>query len=90
MTLLTLEISWIDAGYARQHTRGVQEVRNDRPGDDPLDEQLLRDALPALDKGERVARGYAVSNRDRSLGARLAGAIARRHGDAGLPPGSSL
>jgi glutamate synthase domain-containing protein 2/glutamate synthase domain-containing protein 1/glutamate synthase domain-containing protein 3 len=64
------------------------QVRNERPGDDPLDEQLLRDARPALDGGERVARGYAVGNRDRSLGARLAGAIARRHGDAGLPPGS--
>jgi glutamate synthase domain-containing protein 3 len=63
-------------------------VRNDRPGDDPLDEQLVRDARPALERGERVARGYAVGNRDRSLGARVAGAIARRHGDAGLPPGS--
>ncbi|MDF1524000.1 MAG: glutamate synthase large subunit, partial [Trueperaceae bacterium] len=63
-------------------------VRNDRPGDDPLDEQLVRDARPALERGERVARGYAVGNRDRSLGARLAGAIARRHGDAGLPAGS--
>jgi glutamate synthase (ferredoxin) len=64
------------------------EVRNDRPGDEPLDEQLLRDATPALLRGEPVARGYAVTNRDRSLGARIAGEIARRFGDAGLAPGS--
>jgi glutamate synthase (ferredoxin) len=64
------------------------EVRNDRPGDEPLDEQLLRDVAPALARAEPVARGYAVSNRDRSLGARIAGEVARRFGDAGLPPGS--
>ncbi|MBW6455034.1 MAG: glutamate synthase large subunit [Trueperaceae bacterium] len=63
-------------------------VRNDRPGDEPLDEQLLRDVAPALARAEPVSRGYAVSNRDRSLGARIAGEVARRFGDAGLPPGS--
>jgi glutamate synthase (ferredoxin) len=60
--------------------------RNDRPGDEPFDEQLVRDARPALDHGRTVVRSYAVTNRDRSLGAGLAGAIARLHGDAGLPP----
>lgn len=63
-------------------------VRNDRPHDEPLDEQLLRDAAPMLDGGTPVDRSYAVSNRDRSLGARLAGEIAYRLGDAGLPAGS--
>ncbi len=63
-------------------------VRNDRPGDEPLDEQLLRDVAPALARAAAVSRGYAVSNRDRSLGARIAGEIARRFGDAGLPSGS--
>jgi glutamate synthase (ferredoxin) len=63
-------------------------ARNDRPEREPLDEQLLRDALPAIEGGARVERGYAISNRDRSLGARVAGEIARRHGDAGLRAGS--
>jgi len=63
-------------------------VRNDRPGDEPLDEQLLRDALPAIEHAQPVLRSYAVSNADRSLGARLAGEIARRFGDAGLPAGA--
>ena len=61
------------------------EVRNDRPSDEPLDEQLLRDVGAALDASTEVDRAYAVANGDRSLGARVAGEIARRHGDAGLP-----
>ncbi len=78
-----------DASVAEPALRAPAiDVRNDRPGDEPLDEQLLRDAAPALARAEAVARGYAVSNRDRSLGARIAGEIARRYGDAGLPPGS--
>ncbi len=63
-------------------------ARNQRPEREPLDEQLVRDAAPALERGERVERGYAISNRDRSLGARVAGELARRYGDAGLPPGT--
>jgi glutamate synthase (ferredoxin) len=61
-------------------------TRNDRPGDEPFDAQLVRDAAPALLRGEPVVRSYTVTNGDRSLGAGLAGAIARLHGDAGLPP----
>jgi len=77
------------AGAAEAPSRARQrEVRNERPGDEPLDEQLLRDVEPALARAAPVARGYAVSNRDRSLGARIAGEIARRFGEAGLPPGS--
>jgi len=78
-----------EAAGARPARRAAHlEGRNDRPGDEPLDEQLLRDAAPALDLGRAVARSYAVSNRDRSLGARLSGEIARRFGDAGLPAGA--
>jgi len=75
-----------DPSGARARRR--RQPRNQRPEREPLDEQLVRDAAPALERGERVERGYAISNRDRSLGAALAGAIARRHGDAGLPAGS--
>jgi glutamate synthase domain-containing protein 2/glutamate synthase domain-containing protein 3 len=64
------------------------EIRNQRPGDDPLDAQLVNDVAPALERGEQVSRSYAVSNRDRSIGAGVAGAIAVRVGDQGLAPGS--
>jgi len=76
------------AGAEPVRRASATDVRNDRPGDEPLDEQLLRDVAPALARAEAVSRGYAVSNRDRSLGARIAGEVARRFGDAGLPPGS--
>jgi glutamate synthase (ferredoxin) len=67
--------------------RALRE-RNDRPEREPLDQQLVRDAAPSVERGETVHRGYAIGNRDRSLGAGVAGAIARVHGDAGLPPGT--
>ena len=63
-------------------------ARNHRPERKPLDAQLVLDAAGALERGARVERGYAISNRDRSLGAALAGALARRYGDAGLEPGT--
>ena len=60
--------------------------RNDRPGEHPLDERLLADAREALEEGRRVKLAYDVRNIHRSIGARLAGAIAQRYGDQGLPP----
>lgn len=63
------------------------QPRNDR-GDVPLDETLLRDAAPALERGEPVRLQYAIRNIHRTVGARLAGAIADRYGDAGLPDGT--
>ena len=68
--------------------RRRMQARNQRPEREPLDEQLVRDAAPALERAERVERSYAISNRDRSLGARLAGELARRYGDAGVPAGT--
>ncbi|MBA2666179.1 MAG: glutamate synthase large subunit [Trueperaceae bacterium] len=68
--------------------RRSRHTRNDRPENEPLDEQLVRDAHAAIHDGARVKRGYAIGNRDRSLGARVAGEVARAHGDAGLAPGS--
>lgn len=47
--------------------------------------QLLREAEPAL-RGERsIITQYQINNYDRSIGASLAGEVARRHGNAGLP-----
>ncbi|MEJ2503748.1 MAG: glutamate synthase-related protein, partial [Gemmatimonadota bacterium] len=59
--------------------------RNDRPEAEPLDEGLLRDVAPALEAGTPVRVRGAVRNSDRSVGARIAGAVAARHGGAGLP-----
>jgi glutamate synthase domain-containing protein 2/glutamate synthase domain-containing protein 1/glutamate synthase domain-containing protein 3 len=58
--------------------------RNDEPGE-PLDAQLVADARLALEQGTRVKLSYPIRNTDRTAGARLAGEIARRCGDKGLP-----
>jgi glutamate synthase domain-containing protein 3 len=59
-------------------------ARNDEPGE-PLDAQLIKDAAPALAAGTKVKLSYPIRNTNRTVGARLAGEIAKRHGDKGLP-----
>jgi glutamate synthase domain-containing protein 2/glutamate synthase domain-containing protein 1/glutamate synthase domain-containing protein 3 len=56
---------------------------------EPLaEEQLLDAAAPLLERGHGVLVHASIHNRDRAVGARLAGVIARRWGDAGLPRGT--
>ena len=52
------------------------------------EESLLHDAAPLLARGYGVLIHEQIRNRDRAVGARLAGEIARRWGDSGLPSGS--
>jgi glutamate synthase (ferredoxin) len=69
--------------------RRSQQRHNDRPEVvPPLDERLWRDAESALEHGEPIALSYPVNNGERSVGARLSGEIARRHGEQGLPAGT--
>jgi glutamate synthase domain-containing protein 2/glutamate synthase domain-containing protein 1/glutamate synthase domain-containing protein 3 len=51
-----------------------------------LGDRLAEEAVPALLRGERIELAYAITNRDRSVGARLGGAVAAAIGDAS-PPG---
>jgi glutamate synthase domain-containing protein 2/glutamate synthase domain-containing protein 1/glutamate synthase domain-containing protein 3 len=50
-----------------------------------LDEQVLRDCRSAIVDTACIVKGYQITNRDRSVGARLSGEIARYHRDVGLP-----
>lgn len=52
-----------------------------------LNKQILEDARPALEMGQPVQCTYEIHNTDRTVGATLAGEIARRYGDQGLPEG---
>ena len=52
-----------------------------------LDDQILPEAMPALERGERVRIAHDVRNHHRSVGARLAGEVGYRYGLEGLPPG---
>ncbi|MDT8382804.1 MAG: glutamate synthase large subunit [Gammaproteobacteria bacterium] len=49
-----------------------------------LAEQMVADALPAIEAGSGGTFSYAVKNTDRSIGARLSGEIAVRHGDLAM------
>ncbi len=62
-------------------------ARNTRP-DQPYDETHLMQLLPAIETGQSIELHLPLRNVHRSVGARLAGAIAQRWGDAGLPDGS--
>jgi glutamate synthase (ferredoxin) len=62
-------------------------TRNARP-DDPYDAAHLMPLLPAIEAGRPVELHLPLRNIHRTVGARLAGAIAARAGDAGLPEGS--
>ncbi len=62
--------------------------RNDRPGLVSLDNEILGDLEPYLDCALPFSGSYQIRNHHLTVGARVAGAIAERHGDEGLPPGS--
>jgi glutamate synthase domain-containing protein 2/glutamate synthase domain-containing protein 1/glutamate synthase domain-containing protein 3 len=64
------------------------EARNDRPGVVSLDAEILTDLEPYLESGLPFSGNYPIYNHHLAVGARVAGAIAERHGDAGLPAGS--
>jgi glutamate synthase domain-containing protein 3 len=62
--------------------------RNVRPSDTALDPEIMRDAQEAVESGKRVTLSYTIQNAHRTVGARLAGEIARRYGSTGLPAGT--
>ncbi len=49
-----------------------------------LAEQMVVDALEAIENRSGISLSYSVRNTDRSVGARLSGEIARRHGNHGM------
>jgi len=58
-------------------------------GNEPFDkaelaEQMVRDALGAIEAKSGGSWSYRVNNTSRSIGARLSGEIARRHGNLGM------
>ncbi|MCS6801572.1 MAG: glutamate synthase large subunit [Chloroflexota bacterium] len=78
-------LSDVDPSNERPRRRVLE--RNDR-GDTPLDLQIVRDAAPAIERGEPVTLSYAVRNVHRALGTQLSYAVTRRWGKEGLPPGT--
>jgi len=61
--------------------------RNDRPGVIYLDDEILEECGSHIDQGLPFSGLYDIRNHHLAVGARVAGAIAGKHGDAGLPAG---
>jgi glutamate synthase (NADPH/NADH) large chain len=61
---------------AEAPSRRTEAGRNEVP--DTLDAQILRDAAPLLERGEKMQLTYAVRNTMRAIGARTSSAIVRR------------
>ncbi len=61
------------------------QPRAPHPWDGDIDERVIACAGDALERGTPLQLRMRVSNRDRSVGARLSGEVATRHGAAGLP-----
>jgi len=73
----------IDPGSDRLRKRS--QLRNDRV-DQPLDDLILGDIGDAIEQQRPVSLSYPITNQNRTVGARIAGQIAYRFGDTGLPP----
>jgi glutamate synthase (NADPH/NADH) large chain len=73
-----------DAGLADSKPQFCTEPRNEPFDKGELAERMVREMLPAIEDRAGGTFEYAVHNYNRSIGARVSGEIARRHGDYGL------
>src|SRR6185295_15536503 len=62
-------------------------ARNDRPGGESLDQRILVDVAGSIAQRIPFLGRYPIRNHHLAVGARIAGVIAERYGDAGLPAG---
>jgi glutamate synthase (NADPH/NADH) large chain len=62
-----------------------ERERNEVP--DTLDAQMILDARPALEEGEKMQLTYNVRNTQRAIGTRMSHEIVKRFGMTGLQPG---
>ena len=85
--MLDLSLLLADPVAKRDAPRRRTTERNDRPGVQSLDEEILRSLGPRLAAGRPFAGVYDIGNHHLTVGARIAGHIAERVGQAGLPAG---
>ena len=69
-------------GLPRYNKTGA---RNEVP--ETLDAEIIRDAAPALERGEKMQLTYAIRNTHRAVGTKFSSALVRRFGMNGLQPG---
>ncbi len=73
-----------DGGVDPELPRFCTEARNEPWDKGELAEQMVRDCLDAIEHSSGAEFSYAINNTHRSIGARLSGEIARRHGNHGM------
>ena len=73
-----------DGGVAADKPRYCRESFNAPFDKGELAEQMVRDMLPAIERGGGGEYRYTLKNVNRSIGARISGEIARRHGNNGM------
>jgi glutamate synthase (ferredoxin) len=82
-----LDLSRLLVDDGPEPRRFARASRLEQPSS-PLGDRVCNDALRSLQTGEVIERSYAIENADRSVGARLSGALAMEFG-ASAPPGSA-
>ncbi|MBI3773188.1 MAG: glutamate synthase large subunit [Gammaproteobacteria bacterium] len=73
-----------DAGVAADKPQYCRSLRNEPFDKAELAEQMVRDILSAIEQKRGGEFRYSLRNVHRSIGARLSGEIAARHGDLGM------
>ncbi len=81
---LNLEPLLSDGGVPADKPRHCTVPKNEPFDKGELAEQMVRDALPAIENRTGGEFAYALKNIHRSIGARLSGEIAARHGNTGM------
>lgn len=76
-------ILWVDPS-ATDQPQYCQVASNDPFDTAEKANQMLADMLPAIEGATGGSYSYRITNCDRSIGARLSGAIAKRHGNTGM------
>jgi glutamate synthase (NADPH/NADH) large chain len=71
--------------YAPEGVGITHTETQNHPIEKILDRKLIAQAMPALENGTPVKIVETISSVDRSAGAMLGGAVAKRYGHAGLP-----
>ncbi len=85
--MLDLSLLFAEPPGARDEPRCRTVERNDRPGVESLDEEILHVLSPRFERGRPFACVYDIGNHHLTVGARIAWHIAKRQGNAGLPAG---
>ncbi|MBA1146717.1 glutamate synthase large subunit [Ectothiorhodospiraceae bacterium WFHF3C12] len=73
-----------DGGVPADKPKSCQVERNEPFDKGELAEEMVADCLPAIEKKTGGEFHYRVQNNNRSIGARLSGEIAKRHGNQGM------